>query len=240
MKIAVYVEGQTELIFVREFLLKWYEYDHSKLGIECYELKGSQSTPTPYAFSSSNPGRFYIIVNVGGDTRALSKALDNAKEHRNRGFDRVLVLRDMYSDQYNSIRPGQIIDPIINNRFIVGAQKAIDTRNFHDFVFCHFAIMEVEAWILGMGWFLQKIDQSLTQKHLKEKLNFDLDTDPEVQEYHPAQRLKKIYNFIKKSYDKHAHEVNSIMSYLDKSDFEMLLELEKCTSFNSFVSNLTR
>lgn len=59
-------------------------------------------------------------------------------------------------------------------------------------------------------------------------------TDPEEQEYHPAQRLKKKYNYVEKSYDKHAHEVNSIMSNLDKSDFELLLELEKCASFNSF------
>ena len=26
-KVAVYVEGQTEYIFVREFLQKWYQYD---------------------------------------------------------------------------------------------------------------------------------------------------------------------------------------------------------------------
>ena len=36
-KIAVFVEGQTEYIFVRDFLCAWYEFDANKLGLECYQ-----------------------------------------------------------------------------------------------------------------------------------------------------------------------------------------------------------
>ena len=36
-KIAVFVEGQTEYIFVRDFLCAWYEFDAKKLGLECYQ-----------------------------------------------------------------------------------------------------------------------------------------------------------------------------------------------------------
>ena len=34
-KLAVFVEGQTELIFVREFLKKWYNYDANVVGFDC-------------------------------------------------------------------------------------------------------------------------------------------------------------------------------------------------------------
>ena len=37
--IAVFVEGQTELVFAREFLLKWFEYDANQVGVDCYSLK---------------------------------------------------------------------------------------------------------------------------------------------------------------------------------------------------------
>lgn len=41
-KIAVFVEGQTEYIFVRDFLCAWYEFDAKKLGLECYQFNGNK------------------------------------------------------------------------------------------------------------------------------------------------------------------------------------------------------
>lgn len=236
MKIALYVEGQTELIFVREFLLKWYEHNASILGFKCYELRSGNLNNTPFSYGNRDSERYYIIVNAGGDTAALSKALNNAENHRNQGFDRVLVLRDMYSERYRS--ESTVIDSTINDRFIARAKRDINENGFRGFVHCHFAIMEIEAWFLGMGWYLEKIHPSLTEDKLLNELHFDLDTDPEITIYHPAQRLADIYSHVNEVYDKHRHDVNSIMSHLNKTDFEMLLEFDKCISFNSFVYNL--
>lgn len=238
MKVAVYVEGQTELIFVREFLLKWFEYDSSEIGFECYELRNSDPNETEYRFGSRESKRFYTIVNVGCDARALSKALDTAPRHRNQGYDKVVVLRDMYSDQYKSVNPARTVSRRLNMMFIEGAQKSIDSKDLKNYVYCQFAIMETEAWLLGMGWYLEKTDSSLTQINLKKKLKYDMDSDPETTVYHPAQRLKEIYRSVNKDYDKHSQEVNSIMSHLDKQDFELLLELDRCESFNRFVTRL--
>ncbi|MDE6339527.1 MAG: DUF4276 family protein [Muribaculaceae bacterium] len=239
MRIAVYVEGQTELIFIREFLRKWYNYDSSKLGFRCYRLQSEQMCKTEFSFGNNSSERFYIIVNAGGDKKALSKALDNAQNHRDLGFDRVLVLRDMYSEQYKEAQPEQVIDDNIIKHFIVDAQDSIKDKKFNGFVHCHFAIMEVEAWLLGMGWYLQKVDKSLTQDCLLKELKFDLEADPETTVYHPAQRLTDIYEHVGKIYDKHKHDVNSIMSHFDKTDFQLLLDLDKCASFNAFIGNLT-
>lgn len=240
MKIAVYVEGQTELIFVREFLLKWYDYNISRVGIRCFELRDVEpGHQTEYPFGDKNAERFYTIVNVGCDTRVLSKALDNASLCRNCGYDKVIALRDMYSDNYKSVQPNRAIDPAINARFITRAQKTISEKGFDDYVFCHFAIMEVEAWLLGMGWFLESIHPSLTKQSLSKHLNFNLDNDPETTEYHPETCLKKICKYVGSDYDKHAHEVNAIMSHISKADFEKLLTLDKCDSFKKFKENLT-
>ena len=37
-KVALFVEGFAELVFVREFLLKWYEWDSAKVGFDCSTL----------------------------------------------------------------------------------------------------------------------------------------------------------------------------------------------------------
>jgi hypothetical protein len=39
-KVAVFVEGQTELVFVRELLAKWFGYDADVIGFECYNNIG--------------------------------------------------------------------------------------------------------------------------------------------------------------------------------------------------------
>lgn len=239
MKIAVYVEGLTELIFVREFLIKWYGYDGSIIGLECFELRSSKTNPADYSYGNKDSERFYTIVNTGGDVMALSKALENASNHRNSGYDRVIVLRDMYCEDYKKRQPGQIIDLELNNRFIEGAQKSIDNKNFNGYVYCYFAVMEIEAWILGMGWYLVKHHSTLTQDYLLTKLKFDLNVDPETSEYHPAVRLKRIYEDVGLDYRKHESELNSIMGCLDKNDFQMLLDLGKCDSFSKFVKSLT-
>lgn len=240
MKLVVYVEGKTELIFIREFLRKWYDYDGSRVALRCMELRNSEPYETDYSFGDENAERKYIIVSVGGDKKALSKALENAPEHKNRGFDRVLVLRDMYCDEYVEAAGRREVDASINDLFIKGAQTSIDFRGFTNFVFCGFAIMEIEAWILGMGWYLEKVNHKLNQQSLLDNLSFNLDKDPELEEFHPAKRLKEIYNNVQLDYTKHAHQINAIMSNLEKDDFQMLLDLDKCPSFNAFVELLTK
>ena len=50
-KIAIFVEGQTELIVVREYLLKWFNYEN--IEIECRTLfTDSKFHAFPYDFAT--------------------------------------------------------------------------------------------------------------------------------------------------------------------------------------------
>ncbi len=238
MKIAVYVEGQTELIFIREFLLRWYDY---QISFRCYNLRDSDPPghPTEYSYGDENADLFYEIVNVGNDTSVLSKAIKNAARYQNLGYSRIIVLRDMYCDDYHSEVLNRTISKQINDKFIAGAHNSIAQKGFEGFINCHFAIMEVEAWILGMGWFFEKLNPILTAKYIYESINLNIDRDPEVTEYHPANRLNDIYSLIGKTYGKHKDEVDTIMSCLYRQDFIDLLESDKCNSFREFKQSLT-
>ena len=53
-KLAVFVEGQTELIFVREFLKKWYNYDANVVGFDCYNLLANEFRDVAYEYGSED------------------------------------------------------------------------------------------------------------------------------------------------------------------------------------------
>ncbi len=58
IKTAIFVEGQTELIFVRELLLK--VFDFQNISLECFNLvTDSNLRPAEYAFSNAEAEYFF-------------------------------------------------------------------------------------------------------------------------------------------------------------------------------------
>ncbi|RGR45217.1 hypothetical protein DWY45_18600 [Phocaeicola plebeius] len=118
------------------------------------------------------------------------------------------------------------------------AQKEIDAKNLAQYIKLHFAIMEVEAWFLGFNIF-ERIDGTLSNDFIKSKLNYDLENDdPEITYYHPARIMGDIYGLIGSKYDKHESDVSSLVSCLEKEDYNNLIESVKCSTFTSFVQEL--
>ena len=221
-KIAVFVEGQTERIFVREFLLRWYEYNGERLGIKCYKLFAESLCDAPWDFAPDPEcENFYQIVDVGNDKKVLSKMLAEAENLKDAGFELVIGLRDMYSADYRSeVRLSQCIDPEINRKFIEGAAKVLAGHNSSIEMQLHFAIMEVEAWIIALLGHCPP------------------DIDPETTIFHPAEELKRIEKDKGSDYAKHESQVEAIMSNLSKDDFTELLNSNRCNSFKKFVAAL--
>ncbi len=237
-KVAVFVEGQAEHIFVREMLLKWYNYDCNKLGIDCYFLKAGEDREAPYSWGSHDSEHYFQIVNVGNDNSVLSTMLKRADGLKNAGFSLLLGLRDMFCDNYHKAAQSRMIRPDINARFMASHQKQIDDKGCTGFIRFHFAIMEVEAWLLGMPGLLTRVDGRLTDEWIKDECKYDMASDPEISCYHPAAVLDKIYGSIGLSYDKHEGDISKITSCMDNGMVEGLLMSWKCSSFKTFVADL--
>lgn len=234
MKTAVFVEGQTELIFVRELLLKYFEYQN--ISIDCYTLfTDSSFNPTEYSFPNSEAKYYFQVINVGNDQGVLTRMLRREKAIWNAGFTKIIGLRDMYSREYREAVGNRVIDLTINQKFIDGHRSQIKSEN----IFFSFAIMEVEAWLLGLRKSLERMDAQLTSEYILDKLGYDLSAiDPEVTFFHPAADLQKIYSLVGKDYDKSKSGINSLVSHIEKSDYEELLHSEKCSSFKEFIGYL--
>lgn len=237
-KVAIFVEGQTEYIFVRDFLCAWYEYDTQKLGLECYQFKGNNESDVPFPFGSRESENFYLIYNVGNDQSVVSKMLKEAPRLQSCGYKQIVGLNDMYCDDYHASVKNRQIDININQKFKNARNQAIQTKKLDHLVKSYFAIMEVEAWFLGMYKYLQTIDPKLTPELIKAKLGTDITADPEVTVYHPARLLNDIYQLAGKKYDKHEGDVCAITAALSKMSYTELRESGKCQSFKDFTDNI--
>lgn len=233
-KICVFVEGQTEQIFVREFLLKWFEYSH--LSLECHQIIGSQTITAEYDYINPEADYHYQIVNVGNDNRVLSWLLDRVDGLKREGYELIVGLRDMYGQYYR--KKSSVIDLELNKQIISAAYEEIQERLQKNaaMVSFHFAIMEIEAWMLAMYPSLLKKFPAISEDDLNNIYNIEDDVEQTI--YHPADTLNKVFNIVGSTYEKHKSDANSIVGFMEKEDFEVLLESGKSQTFKNFVNAL--
>lgn len=237
IEVAVFVEGHTELIFMREYLLKMYDYQN--VSIECFTLfTDGNFNETEYPFPNVDAGFYFQIINVGNDNAVLSRLLNREKYLWNMGFHKIIGVRDMYSKAYREAVQNGVINEDINLKFVEGAKitiqsKSVNAQNIH---FCY-AIMEVEAWILGLKNCFTHLDAKLNAGYIAQKLGYHLDLiDPEVTFFHPASNIGDIYNLVGKTYSKSKGDINAIMNNLQKHHFIDLAQNSKCSSFKKLHS----
>jgi predicted ATP-dependent endonuclease of OLD family len=137
-KIAIFVEGETELIFVRHLLLKL--FDNYILKFECIRLlSGGKTARTPFDFSSPNPKIYFQVISVGNDYRVLSVIKDREKSLIEDSFDTIVGLRDMYSQEYKKL--SRNIDESVTKQFIDKSNETIRKTNNPSKIKLHFAII---------------------------------------------------------------------------------------------------
>jgi Domain of unknown function (DUF4276) len=236
-KIVVFVEGNTELIFVREYLRKSFEFQD--IEIECRKRQYGRFDEVPFSMPNPNAKYHFRIINVGGDKNVLDDIIEDEIKLRNIGYEKIIGLRDMFSEEYKKkVKQPMRIDNDEIQKFIMSANKRIerDTK-FPQNIKLHFAIMEIEAWFLGISNLWQR--KGLSSQAIKEKIKVDLSTiDPETTFVHPTEIIKSILKTINESYDKHAGQVESLVGKITKQDFEDLQNSQKCNSFKKFALNL--
>lgn len=228
-KVALFVEGLAEQVFVRDFLIKWYDWDSTKIGLTCYMLHAGKEHDAPYPHGTVESENFFQIFNVGNDNSVLSVMLDRADRLHNAGYSLIVGLRDMFNNLYhkNTFQKNneRVIDPEINKRFIQSAKDEIEASSKPLELQMHYAIMEVEAWLLGMPGFIELLSDV---------------NDPETEIYHPAEKLKELMAEMGSDYNKHSKDIESIMGNLKKEDYLALYESGRCQSFRKFVDALVR
>lgn len=232
-KIAVFVEGQTELIVVREFLLRKFTWE---VNLLCLELYSQTLRKVPYEYESPQAKFFYQIVNIGNDKRVLSAILEREKSLWDAGFVKLIGLRDMYSQEYRErVKPNRIINAELNEQFIAEALKVVDGAKSPDKIHVCFSVMEIESWFLGMHKFLERTNPNYNPENISNAIGHKLeDIDPEITFFHASDVLDQVFSIDGNRYKKHESDVEAILKQLQAEDFQELYDSPKCNSFNKF------
>ena len=229
-KLAVFVEGQTEQIFIEKLLVE--VAGKNNIAIEKRQALGGQSSKRKLKLieaSTRESGHQYFaqIVDCGSDGRVKSDIMDRYDGLVAQGFETIVGVRDVYPDiayaDIELLRSGlrrYLKTNPIDVKFVLG-------------------VMEIETWFIAEHTHLQKLDPSLTPSLIKSRLGFDPSTDDIQLRPHPAQDLDNIYHLAGLKYAKDKNRVQRTVNLLDYE--RIYLELPpKYPDLKTLVDTITK
>lgn len=233
MKVAIYVEGITEAGFVYQVIKEHYNSDWTAFRLECYNLDPKEAANSLQDYGDEKAPDYFLIYDSCSDTAVSSDIKDRIENHQKEGYDKVIGLRDIYSENYKAIYQQRFDDKSIGS-FIADMRETLAQYDTNGLTHLCFAIMEIEAWLLAMSDVFQRVDPRLDTQWLCNNANVDVSKNPEKEYFHPYSKLEAIYASISKPYGKHWDAIKEILFKLKQSDFDYLYNSGKCNSFREF------
>jgi len=237
IKVAIFTEGQAELIFVRELLLRL--VDASKMWLQCLELLSHRLSDVEFEHRCVDPDLFFLLVDVHGDEGVLSSIKEREINLVEKGgYERIIGLRDMYCEQYLKNSPSNI-DNKVSAMIIDNCESVIQSMRYNDRIKILFAIMELEAWFLAMYNLFERTNSLLSVDYIKNRTAVDLkDKDPEKEFYRPSQELNTILNLCGMQYKKKKGEIENIAKNIAVTDLVDARENDRCEHLGKFLEEI--
>jgi len=199
--LAVFIEGQTELIFVEKLLFEMLGYQGLRIVREVqhgnfFHEIGARGAPDEDAEHT------VLLCNCACDGKVLPAIEERAILLYNKNYDRVLGLRDIYPE------PSEDLEEIY---------ELIRERLMNLPLPCEMiiAVREVEAWFLKDTNHFAQINSALTAALILERLSINIEEQDMEQVPHPSALLDRIYQLVGRSYSKKDSEVHAVVSVLD-------------------------
>lgn len=197
-KVAVFVEGQTEQIFVQKLIEQ--VASPSKVTVTTYQLRGGARYTRNLILlktQSATPQADYYfeIYDCGGDAKVKDDIIENLQSMKQKGFSLIIGLRDVYPNNSKIAH--------LRKYLKFGIPAGVPTHIV-------LAVNEVEAWFLAEENHYHKIDTKLTPERVSAIAGVDVCTASTEAVAHPAEKLQRIYG-----YAKSRHKVHRTVNALD-------------------------
>lgn len=206
-KIAFFVEGQTEQIFVRRLVKEILGYDVTTVILK--KITGGTNAPKHEFVKSFDhvrqPQYTALIYDCGADNRVKSEILDNIESLRESGYSYIVGVRDLYPlavDELPRLEKGLKFLPHYLN----------DCKNLFDIIV---VVQEVETWFLAETNHFMKVDRRLTGRFIEKHLGYNPYLINPLTRRHPSEDLSKIYKLVGKSYTKKFWQIDKLVKRLD-------------------------
>jgi hypothetical protein len=202
-KVAVFVEGQTEQIFVS--LLLEQIFTVNELYVEIHKLQGmfrpikvnAQDLNTEIKY-------FFVICDCGNNERVKTDILDNYTYLKRQQFSLVIGLRDAFSPKNKNILDIDKFRRMLNS----GLPEDIPIRIF-------LAVQEIEAWFIAEENHYQHISSDLKLELINAIAGIDISVESTESIRHPTVTLNNIYQQVGKKYSKAKYVIQNLVYSLD-------------------------
>lgn len=214
-KIAIFVEGQTEQIFMDRYLCEI--ADQKNITIERHQAHGggaagARTINLISARSATNSAKYFaMIVDCGGDSRVVSDVRDQYDSLVQSGYTSIVAIRDVYDKFTRQQIP----------RLRQGMRAQFLTVPFDPKMLL--AVMEIEAWFLAEFDHYQKIHAHLTPAYILANYGFDPVNDDPTLKPHPFEDLDNIYRLVNRRYKKTRHYATRTVEALDIANVHFIL-----------------
>ena len=192
-KIAVFVEGYTEVVFVEKLIEEI--AGQNQVLIEKREIRGGSNARRTMALvqaaQPANGHQYYaMIVDCGGDRQVKSRIVEEHERLTRANYASIVGLRDVRPDFTRADIP----------RLVAGLRQRIRTALCPvEFVL---AVMEIEAWFLAEASHFARVDPAITPAAIKAALGFDPHLDDMELREEPADDLDQCYALAGQQYRK--------------------------------------
>lgn len=202
-RLAVFVEGRTEMHFVERLVREL--AGAKKVDIETREISGGSKAPraciTLCAANAKGDEQYFVLIfDCGGDHQVAMRIHEEHANLTSAGYEKIIGLRDVRPDfQLSDV-------PALRNGLMQRVRNDLIPVQFI------LAIMEIEAWFLAEHSHYVKMDPSITIDAVKASLSFDPSGDVSQRET-PTKDLEAVYALGGVAYAKPATETISKLCY---------------------------
>lgn len=215
-KLAIFVEGQTEQLFVEKLVTEI--AGKHQLQIEKFKAHGGKQSPRRLsqltATQPVNDTRYYVqIVDCAGDGRVASDVRDNYAGLVSSEFSGIIGLRDVAPDFTREEVP----------RLLQRLHFGIKTKPIQ--VVFVLSVMEIEAWFLAEHTHLRRLCDTVDCTTISRHIGFDITSFDVDMRPRPSEDLSTIYKLMGLTYDKSRDVVQQTVNVLEYE--RVYLELPK-------------
>lgn len=194
-KIAIFVEGLTEQIFLTEFIKQIFGTRNITFNLFKYSGKaGSRSIQIIEKNSANEQDKIGMyIYDSAGDESVKSDIKNNLHFLQKSGFSKVLGIRDVYPNTYTDINK-------IRRLMMYGMPTSLVPLSIH------LSIMEIESWFLAEENHYRNINTSFTMEEINNVLGIDITSQSTETIENPATMLDEIYKVKGMRYEKNRNK----------------------------------
>lgn len=223
-RLAVFVEGQTELHFVQKLIEEIAGYGQIRFDLKVLRagvIHDLRSIGAPEEGCAMN----IMIVDCGGDGSVKSAILERADRLAASGYSEIIGLLDLHPKPLKDLQ-----------RFEAGIAVGLEKQKIKIRIFI--AVKEIEAWFINEHSHFLKISPALTPSAIENICGFNPEHGyAEKDVNHPAGMLKTIYKSQGADYRKREADTFRMIAYLDFCELYLSVK-EKSNSLNQLISGL--